>query len=1076
MATKKPVSARARRAKTRFAALLGRMGQWLAALRGGMGHSLDAVKTVRRVPGRPAPAAKNDDEEVVSLAGVREKEKARIDARRAAVGLLPTSSDLVGLALSGGGIRSSMFNLGVLQGLHSTGMIRHIDYLVTVSGGGFIGGFLTAQLNKVNQREKSSSADGQSHRLVEMDPTHPLYAKFPLAPEARGQCPSVRNLTRRGNYLQAPIELALRVVSGVILHLFILGSLLIAVTAGLAWFWRVPDMVFVRDWLPQFCDNLDSRRLGPWSTLCFWLVLSCLLVPTMFELDMHLIENKVNPGENASRWRLTGQRRFLRWRATGLFGLMVLFGAAWTSWSKQFGALYRDWYDTSDVIRALLPFGVIWIVAAASRTIRQLLIVRNWKSAEGRVQPARGRFVGLVHDFALIAVPGGVVLSILTMLANGDTDMGNGLSRVVGRFLPEAMHQLGRGRSYLLHIRNDRPFADSLSKITQVLLLLQVVSGIIPLLLPKQFVRSGQAPSSSPQGVLYRFVVLMLMVSMPLLATYLFLHENVSGALSNIGSLSPPIYRLEVCRDPWSGAYANLITHDQDARLRWCLLGASVFFLLNGLVDLNRTSLHQFYRERLKRTYFGAFDNPTFDPTEKDGLRETRLYELENDITGAPYHLIVATMAEIQPGDHMLDSGCSFTFSPDYCGWVRHHPLPADSHLQHVTQSGVNASSGVTSNFVATKLYGLPTLVDTPGESGWELRRGLRIIDALAISGAAITPTQALTLTDSLLLMAVNARLGQWLPNPARPRENRFFRAAQWERAGIPRLTTLALINNALKREPDERECCFLTDGAHHDNLGLEPLFDRGCRLIILSDASDDPTYTFGDLAKVLRRLRANQGIRFSLVTGRPSQRKRGAAHGQKPTKRIGEHDLLEPGDFRQDPTAAPAPRRWNFFGDPPSATELKGRLCRAHHLILQFQYPEDVGSTEEGYLVVLKPSLTGDEDRFVPGLLSYARTSAYFPMDPDLNQNFDESQCEFYRALGVHVARCMFHATPNGKTVADKEETQRNQHDRFERIAQRNIRDDAEFKKSLWCESASDHNMLIRYNIEDFKINKSNS
>lgn len=47
--------------------------------------------------------------------------------------------NLVGLSLSGGGVRSSTFNLGVLQGLHQAGVLRHVDYLSTVSGGGYIG-------------------------------------------------------------------------------------------------------------------------------------------------------------------------------------------------------------------------------------------------------------------------------------------------------------------------------------------------------------------------------------------------------------------------------------------------------------------------------------------------------------------------------------------------------------------------------------------------------------------------------------------------------------------------------------------------------------------------------------------------------------------------------------------------------------------------------------------------------------------------------------------------------------------------------------------------------------------------
>lgn len=52
--------------------------------------------------------------------------------------------DVVGLALSGGGIRSATFNLGLLQGLDRVGLLPALDYLSTVSGGGYIGGFWTA--------------------------------------------------------------------------------------------------------------------------------------------------------------------------------------------------------------------------------------------------------------------------------------------------------------------------------------------------------------------------------------------------------------------------------------------------------------------------------------------------------------------------------------------------------------------------------------------------------------------------------------------------------------------------------------------------------------------------------------------------------------------------------------------------------------------------------------------------------------------------------------------------------------------------------------------------------------------
>lgn len=52
--------------------------------------------------------------------------------------------DLVALCSSGGGIRSGVFNLGVLQGLSRIGLLQLVDYHSTVSGGGYLGGWWSA--------------------------------------------------------------------------------------------------------------------------------------------------------------------------------------------------------------------------------------------------------------------------------------------------------------------------------------------------------------------------------------------------------------------------------------------------------------------------------------------------------------------------------------------------------------------------------------------------------------------------------------------------------------------------------------------------------------------------------------------------------------------------------------------------------------------------------------------------------------------------------------------------------------------------------------------------------------------
>src|SRR6476659_3914443 len=66
----------------------------------------------------------------------------RLKAIWAAVHALPEKRSA--LCLSGGGIRSATFGLGILQGLARCGLLDKFHYLSTVSGGGYIGSWLSA--------------------------------------------------------------------------------------------------------------------------------------------------------------------------------------------------------------------------------------------------------------------------------------------------------------------------------------------------------------------------------------------------------------------------------------------------------------------------------------------------------------------------------------------------------------------------------------------------------------------------------------------------------------------------------------------------------------------------------------------------------------------------------------------------------------------------------------------------------------------------------------------------------------------------------------------------------------------
>ncbi len=88
------------------------------------------------------------------------------------------NSNMIGLALSGGGIRSAAFCLGAMQALDVSHLIEKIDYLSTVSGGGYIGTSMTAAM--------SAGTTG----------------KFPFASKLRTEeVPGVQHIRDHSNYL-----------------------------------------------------------------------------------------------------------------------------------------------------------------------------------------------------------------------------------------------------------------------------------------------------------------------------------------------------------------------------------------------------------------------------------------------------------------------------------------------------------------------------------------------------------------------------------------------------------------------------------------------------------------------------------------------------------------------------------------------------------------------------------------------------------------------------------------------------------------------------------------------------------
>lgn len=138
------------------------------------------------------------------------------------------SGDIAGLALSGGGVRSATFNLGVLQALAKSHCLRRFDFLSTVSGGGYIGCFLGRFYDRLR---------GEPFSVGRRESVHPPADRVEhelSAPDS----PEIAWLRKHGNYIAPSGAGDVRFNAAVILRNFlsvhfVVGALIFALL-GLA--------------------------------------------------------------------------------------------------------------------------------------------------------------------------------------------------------------------------------------------------------------------------------------------------------------------------------------------------------------------------------------------------------------------------------------------------------------------------------------------------------------------------------------------------------------------------------------------------------------------------------------------------------------------------------------------------------------------------------------------------------------------------------------------------------------------------------------------------------------------------
>jgi len=161
-------------------------------------------------------------------------EKAEVAARRDRARITKNpADDAVGLALSGGGIRSATFCLGVVQVLADRGLMKDFDFLSTVSGGGYTGSFITSRVGR-----------GAGYELI----------ASPFGPDTD----PIKHLRQNAKYL-SPIDLKHR-------WLMVTGTM-----AGLIMNWMAPMFVLAA---AAWASNHMAERLQTDA----WLAASGVLI------------------------------------------------------------------------------------------------------------------------------------------------------------------------------------------------------------------------------------------------------------------------------------------------------------------------------------------------------------------------------------------------------------------------------------------------------------------------------------------------------------------------------------------------------------------------------------------------------------------------------------------------------------------------------------------------------------------------------------------------------------------------------------------------------------------------------
>lgn len=736
------------------------------------------------------------------------------------------------VCLSGGGIRSATFGLGVLQALARWKMLDKFDYLSTVSGGGFIGGWLSAWIHHTN---------GDTAR-VQADLLNPSAEKCVAEPVQLTRLRSYSNYMtpQHGLFSADTWTLVAVYFRNLLLNWLVLVPLfaafllapriLYAVTHSLAWrSFKLPPFglltqsrllligillgIFAISYVIACRPSLDSKsgfitkRLGQGSVL-FYGVLFLIIwayICTNFWF-WYLQNNSVHPIHF-----LTEASWFVSLNATLPYLMLpfLVFGLALHALGFLFYyILFRGGSRT--VKNFFGEFAIAIVNGLVGGLLTWLIATELFNNYEDHPRL-----------YSCIAVPALLLLFITALtlfvgLASRITEDKDRewLARFAGwmlifALLWFALHAIvlyGPDGLKWIWMPSTRGWIWK-SLLTAV----GGISGFITLAggyFSRFFNKDKEAEKKSESKFTW-LIDIAPKIAAPVFALFLLvLLAHVTDYLLRFG---------------W-GNYG--------VRVLICSLVLLALFgsIMGFFINVNKFSLHGAYRDRLIRAYLGASrshrdPNPFTGFDEKDNLE---MHELKQT---KPLHIINQTLNLVRGRNLAWQNrkAESYTMSKLHCG----------SYEIGYRNSYDYAKSSLM-NWITKQ----------------QKKRAITLGTAVAISGAAASPNMGYYSSPIVtFLMAVfNVRLGWWLGNTG-PAGNDTY-----EKAG-PTFAARPLVEETLGMTDDCNPYIYLSDGGHFENLALYEMVRRRCRLIVVSDAGCDLDFDFDDFSNALEKIRVDLGV-----------------------------------------------------------------------------------------------------------------------------------------------------------------------------------------------------------------------